>query len=468
MKRIKLKMGLTSAVITVVVIACVILLNSIVALIGDKVSLSIDLTRDKIYEFSEQTKSLMKELDSEINAYCLIPEGTESEYVDYVKAYLEKYKTLSDKFKVKYIDPYENPMFMQNYNDGENQANIGSVIIENGDKFKVITFDQLYTEDNVTNTIRIDMERKVTNAIMSVTGKMATSKIYFTEGHNEADAQYLQYLLSNEGYLCDTVSVSVNGIPEDADIIFSVLPVLDYTAEERDALDKFMDRGGKFILVADLQMPLMEKLDSYLDEWGIKLNRDFVIETDGSSALSAGTGMPVPVAKLQEHVITQKLVDSKIPLPMPSATSFSISIPKNGASVKTLLMTSEKAYGKTNLNSTVVEKEDGDTEGPLCLAAISEKYGEKPSALMVIGSPYAVLTSLVTEGSYLNGDFILNSINYLSGSEAAISIRAKQVSPEIMVMTQEQVDTAVIILQYVLPLVIIAIGLVIWIRRRFK
>ncbi len=468
MKNIKLKMGLTSTIITAVVIACVILVNSIVALIGDKTSLTIDLTRDKIYVFSEQTKDLMQELDSQITAYCLIPEGTENEYVDYIKAYLEKYKTLSDKFKVKYIDPYDNPMFMQKYNDGENQANIGSVIIENGDKFKVIAFEQIYTQNSVTNAMQIDMERKVTNAVMSVTGKLTTSNIYFTEGHGEVSAQYLQHLLTNEGYPCENVNIAIDGIPEKADIIFSVIPVSDYSAEERDALDAFMDKGGKFVLVADPQMPSMERLDAYLEEWGIKLNHDFVIETDKNSALSSGTGLPVPAAKLQEHIITQKLMNAKSPLPMPSSMSVSVIKTKNGASVQKLLMTSEKAYGKTNLNSNVIDKEEGDIEGPLCMAAISEKIGDENSSVMVIGSSYGVLSNLIAESSYLNGDFILNSMNYLSGSNSSATIRAKQISPERMAMTQKQVLVSIVILQYILPALIIIAGLVIWIRRRFK
>ena len=102
------------------------------------------------------------------------------------------------------------------------------------------------------------------------------------------------------------------------------------------------------------------------------------------------------------------------------------------------------------------------------MAAISEKYGEKSSAVMVIGSSYAVLSSLVEEKSYLNGDFALNSVNYLSGSKDSASIRAKQVSPETMTMTVEQVSISVILLQYVLPALIIIIGLIVWIRRRFK
>lgn len=468
MKRIKLKMGLTSAVITAVVIACVILINSMVALIGDKLPLTIDLTRDKVYQFSDQTKDLMKNLGSDVTAYCILPEGTEGEYIDYIKTYLEKYKTLSENFVVEYVDPYENPAFMQSYNDGENQANIGSVIIECGEKFKVITFDQIYTQSSVTNAVQIDMERKVTNAVMSVTGALNTANVYFTQGHEEYDAQQLQSVLKDEGYTCKNVNIAIDGIPEDADIIFSVMPFADYTSEERDLLDGFMDKGGKFVLVADPQMQFLEKLDSYLAEWGLKLNYDFVVETDGGSALSYGTGLPIPVAKLQEHTITKKLTEAQSPLAMPNSMSVSLVKTKNSSSVTKLLMTSEKAYGKTNLNSATIEKEEGDIAGPLCMAAISEKEGEKPSAVMVIGSLYAVESSIAGESSYLNGDFILNSVNYLSGSQSSASIRAKQISPEQMTMTQNQVVVSMILLQYVLPALIIIIGLIIWLRRRFK
>ncbi len=468
MKNIKFKMGISSAIITTVVIACVIILNLIISLVGDKVSLSVDLTRDSIYEFSDQTKEIMENLDSEVVAYCLIPSEVEGEYVDYIKAYLDKYKTLSNKFSVEYVDPYENPVFMQKYNDGDNQANIGSVVIVNGEKFKVVTFEQIYTESSVTNAIQIDMERKVTNAIMSVTGKLITSNIYFTQGHGEYGADALIHLLKNEGYSCADINISTGGIPSDADIIFSVIPTADFTADERDALDSFMDNGGKFVLLADPQMPKLERLDAYLEEWGIVQNHDFVIEMDQGSALSGGTGLPVPLAKLQTHTITEKLIEAKSPLAMPSSVSFTVNTPKNGASLTKLLVTSGLAYGKANLESTVLEKEKGDYEGPLCMAAISEKYGEKSSAVMVIGSSYAVLSSLVEEKSYLNGDFALNSVNYLSGSKDSASIRAKQVSPETMTMTVEQVSISVILLQYVLPALIIIIGLIVWIRRRFK
>lgn len=469
MKRIKLKMGLTSVVITAVVLACVLLFNAMVALLGDKLPLTIDLTRDKVYEFSEQTKDLMKNLDEEVNAYALIPEGTTGEYVDYIKAYLDKYKVLNKNFKVKYIDPYEDPAFMNKYNDGEQQAGIGSVIIESGEKFKVVTFDQIYTQSSVTNAVQIDMERKVTNAVMNVTGSLVSAKIYFTEGHGEYDAQNLKALFADEGYTCENANIAVNGIPEDARIIFSVVPTADLTAQERDDLDAFMDKGGKFVLVSYPIMKPMERLDGYLEEWGLSLNYDYVVETDENSALASGGGVPIPVAKIQEHAITEKLSGSKSPLALPEAMSISVLKTKNGSSVTKLLTSSEKAYGKKNLESATLEKEEGDISGPLCMSAISERIGETGSAVMIIGSLSAVEAGqVITESAFLNGDYILNSVNYLSGSKESSSIRAKQISAETMTMTEKQVAVSIIILQYVLPLLIIVIGLIVWLRRRYK
>ena len=459
MKKIKLKMGLTSAVITAVVLACVILLNAAIALVGDKMPMKIDLTRDKIFEFSEQTKETMKNLDTEVKAYALIPEGTQGEYIDYMNEYLDKYMALSNKFKVEYIDPYEDPTFMYKYTNDEQQIGIGSVIIECGDEFKVVAFEQIYTQ-GYSNEIQIDMERKVTNAIMSVTGSLRTANIYFTAGHGENDAQALKTLLADEGYESKDIVLSTEKIPEDAKIIFSVAPTTDFTAEERDALDAFSDKGGRFVFVASPGMQNMERIDGYLEEWGIKVNYDLIIEMDESSALVNGYGMPVPIAKIQEHTITEKLASSKSPLVMDMATSISVFKSANNAYATKLLLTTEKAYGTNVFDGTMTNK------GPLCMAAISEKTGEKESsAILVIGS---VSATTITEGAYLNSDFVLNAINYMSGSDASVSIRAKKISPELMTMTENQVSVAILVLQWILPIVIIIIGLIVWLKRRYK
>lgn len=459
MKKIKLKMSLISVIITAVVIACVLFLNAIIAVIGEKAPMKIDLTRDKIFEFSQQTKDVMKNLDTEIKAYALIPDGMQGESVDYIKEYLDKYKSLSDKFKVSYVDPYEDPSFMYKYTNDEEQPGVGSVIIENGDEFKIVASDQIFTY-GYSNEIQIDMERKVTNAIMAVTGTLRTSDVYFTAGHGETSATGLRSILEEEGYKCNDIVLSTEKIPEKAKILFCVAPMADFTAEERNALDAFTDKGGRFVFIAAPGMQPMERIDSYIEEWGLKVNYDLVMETDENSSIPLGYGMTAPVAKIQEHTITEKLMGAQSPLVMAVSTSISAFKSANNAYATKLLLTTEKAYGANVFNGSMTHK------GPLCMAAISEKTGgDVSSAILVLGS---VTATEYTEGAYLNTDFILNAVNYLSGSNESVSIRAKQISPEKMTMTQGQVSVAIIVLQWILPLAIIIIGLIVWLKRRYK
>lgn len=469
MKNIKLKMGVTSIIITAVVLACVIIFNAVVGIVTQKLPLKIDLTKDKVYEFSGQTKDVMKSLDADISAYAIIPEETEGEYIDYIKEYLEKYKALSKHFSVEYIDPYKDPTFMSRFSNSDTPAGIGSVIIECGEDYEVVSFDQLYTQSSFDNSVKIDMEKKVTNAIMNVTGLATGAKIYFTTGHDEYVVENLKTLVKGEGHTVADLSISREGIPEDANIVICVAPQTDFTKEECESLDKFLDNGGRFILTAHPGMNKMEKLDAYMAEWGLKLNYDFVIETDPKSAIAFDSGMAIPAAKLNQHGITEKIADSDAIMAMPYAMSITTMKSVNSAAPSELLMTSEKAYGKTNLESTNSEKEKGDIDGPLCLAAISEKSGDKYSAVMIMGSTLcAEHQQMINEGAYLNGDFILNSLNYMSGIKVSSDIRAKKVSPETMTMTPQQVTVSMIVLQYVLPAVIILAGLFMWLKRRFK
>lgn len=465
----RIKFGLTSIVTICIVVVCVLVLNSLVAVISDKHPMAIDLTRDKVYKFSEQTNEVMKSLDKDVKAYALIDKNTQNEYIEYIKEYLDKYVALSDNFSVEYVNPYENPAFMKNYNDGDNQADIGSVIIECEDKFKVITFEQLYQQNSYSGTVQIDMEKKVTGAVMSVTGQVAQANIYFTEGHNEYDGTNFINFLRDEGYTCNGINLANTAIPEDASMLVTLTPNTDFTEDEIKALDSYMDNGGRYLFVATPGIENIDRIDSYLQEWGFKLNYDYVVETNMEKAMGTSSSVPIPVPELIEHGITEKIKDSDSLLVMPDSMSVSLVTTKNYSEVKELLVTSESSFGKKDLYSTTLEKEDGDIDGPMTIAAISEEAQTKNAGIVFMGSLGALETNgVLQEGAYLNGDFILNVVNYLCGSTADTGIRAKQISPERMTMTQNQIIGYSFVLQYILPLIILIAGLVIWLIRRYK
>ena len=86
----------------------------------------------------------------------------------------------------------------------------------------------------------------------------------------------------------------------------------------------------------------------------------------------------------------------------------------------------------------------------------------------MLGSLQAIETpEILDNSSYSNEDFILNSISYLTNKGDALNIRAKVISAESLTMTERQVNVISVLLQYVLPILILVAGLVIWLRRRY-
>lgn len=472
MKKIKLKMSVMSVIITAVVIACVVIVNFIVGSIANLMPMKLDLTKDKIYEFSNQTKDVMKTLDREIKAYAIIPASDTGETKAYMEEYLAKYASLNKKFKVQYIDPYVDTAFMDKYATESMQLDVGTIIIESGKNREIITSEQFFRSDYFDDTAYIDLEKHITNAIMLVTEQISESNVYFDVMRTTED--YRQYsmmmgaFLKSEGYKCEVMDMSTEGIPENADIIICVAPKYDYSENEVTLMNSFLSNGGKLIVMGREGLSPLKNLDALLLEWGIKINYDYVIEPDVNSSIANSAGLPVPIAKYDgEHTITQKLAYSDMHLVMPNTMSVSVVKSTNGSDPMQLLTTSEKAYSKKSLST--LDKEAGDVEGPLGLAAISIKVEKEASGVLVIGSADGFLSQIYSnDGSYLNIDFLLNSLSYLGGAEKSMDIRAKQITPETMVVTQQQYAVINIILVWIIPIAIILLGLLIWLRRRFK
>ena len=458
------KFRINNVVITSAIIAGTLLVNAIVGTISDKLPLKLDMTEDKIYEFSAQTKQVMEELDAPIEVYALYPDNASGELVVAIKEYLKQYEEMNDKLSVTYVDPYEDPAFVRKFGT---EAGVGTVIIEQGERFRVLPLEKLYTM-NQQGTVAIDLERQLTSAIRFVTGIGNETKAYFIEGHDEYSAPELKDALTNEGYDVSTINLSNTDIPEDATVLISMSPAADFTAHERDVLDAYLMKGGKAAFIYQTGTPKMERLDEYLKEWGIAPNNDFVYEADSSHAMRSNYGVPVPSPMLQEHTITEKLINSDIPFAAARASSFTIN--ENNMQhtyITSLLETSENSWGITDLSRTTTTKAEGDINGPLTIAAISEKSDDTNGAIFVLGSMDSVETpGVMDEASYCNGDFVLNAFSYLTNKGDALNIRPKIISAQKLTMTESQVKTLSNLLQYVLPLLILIFGLIIWLRRR--
>lgn len=462
------KVRINNAVVTAAVIAGVILVNAIVSTVGAKLPFKIDLTRDSVYEYSDQTKEVLDALESDVEIYALYPESAEGSFVNTVREYLGQYQQMSDKIKVIYKDPYEDPAFVRQYGS---DVSVGSVIVCQGERSKIVPFEKLYRQSQYTGATSIDAEKQLTSAIRFVSGAGQEIKAYFIKGHNETGGteSALAAQLNNEGYSIGEITVGIEGIPEDASLIISLAPSADFSAEERDAIDAYLAGGGNAAFIFSAGTPNMERLYSYLAEWGIAVNSDFAIENDSSRAFRIQTGVPVPAPEMQMHDITEKLIDGDIPFIAPGSCSFTLDGHNpQYATVTPLLKTSKDSWGVTDLTRTSFEKRDEDISGPLTLSAIAEKTSDEGGRIFVLGSAQAVeWQGVLTNSSYSNGDFLLNAFSHLTDKGDVLNIRAKIISAESLTMTEQQVKVSAIIIQYIIPLLIILAGLIVWLRRRY-
>ena len=344
------------------------------------------------------------------------------------------------------------------------------MIVTSGDNFRVLSFNDLYSTNQFDNSVSIDMERKMTSAIIAVTGASGQKKAFYTEGHDEYVCSNIIGELENEGYVCESINLAMAELPDDASLLIICDPTMDFSAEEIEAVDNYSDAGGNILVLSQSGKEIPQRFAQYLSDWGIVIENDFVIEGDTDHMFRSQYGGTIPAPEMVQHEITSSLISRKLNFMSPMTRS--ITTNENNV-YKTqfipLLQTTENSWAKTDLSSTVTDKEDGDREGPLTVAVISQRYaGENESQLLVISSLASMETSgLLSQGNYANGDFLLNCVSFMSGETSSLDIRAKQISDEALTMTQSQVILVTIILLYILPIAIFAVGLIVWWRRRY-
>ena len=132
--------------------------------------------------------------------------------------------------------------------------------------------------------------------------------------------------------------------------------------------------------------------------------------------------------------------------------------------VTSLLSTSDGAYSKVDTSSSTLNKEKKDISGPFDISvAVSDSTGGR---MIVTGCTNMLLQDIDQAVSGANTDFVLNGVNYLAEQKSKISIRAKSLKTENAVVPAFNQKATLIMTVFVIPLIILAIGIGIVIKRR--
>ena len=264
---------------------------------------------------------------------------------------VKQYRDVSSKVGYELVDPEEEPGRAAQHEI----STAAQVVILNGPKREVI--------DNAD-------EQKITNAIIKIT-REEEKVIYFLQGHGERGLDNVEAEgfstageeIEKQNYRIETYNLAQeNALPEDATVIASVGPKMNFLATETALLKRFLEEGGKFLLLVDPQTEF--QMNDFLAEYGLSLGDKVVIDASGIGQIF-GLGAAAPlVAAYADHPMTRELNKSMTFFPMAQNVTTSSSVLDYRTTE--LLSTSPNSWAESNLQDGQAAFDEGqDVEGPV-------------------------------------------------------------------------------------------------------
>jgi ABC-type uncharacterized transport system involved in gliding motility auxiliary subunit len=443
----KVLTGANFALYTLVVIALIVLVNWFV----NNHDKRWDMTPGKKYSLSDQTRKILKGLNKEVTLYAFDKERSFGEKRDV----LGMYSSASNRVKVKYVDPDRQPALAKEFSI----RSYGTVVVAAGDRHM---------------EAQGDTEAGITNALVRVLKGQRTACFIQTHGERNLDSterdgyDHFKKALSDENYQTQMLPfLQKLDIPQDCTMVVVAGPQNDYLPPETDAIHKYLQGGGRALIMLDAGVELPD-LTKMMGEWGATPRNDLVID-ENPVAQIFGTEPYMPlIVKYGNSPIVQPLNGRATLFPL--SRSFDVSKDsKPGVSVDALGETSSDSYAVSDWTPKMKEirfRPGKDLKGPVTVAVAGKLTGEgekKEGRLVATG------TSLIAANSFLtfqsNRDFIMNSINWLSADEDLISIRATAPESQHLNMNAEQM-TRVRLGVFAIPILIVIAGVLVWWQRR--
>ncbi len=464
MNKRSLKYGTNSIVLIVIVVAIAIVVNLLVGMGNFR----MDLTADKLYSLSDQSKDIIKKIKKEVTIYGLFDNATipgGSEYRE-ITDLINEYKDLG--VDVKYVDPDKDPGTITSL-DPQKTLGLtkGDFVVKSGNKVRKLEAQELYGQANQQYGRMYSAEPLITGAIKFVSSDV-TPVAYFVEGHNEVSLnenlnQVSKILQSNNMEVKSLSLLTEKKVPDDCKLLIFVSPQKDITDEEKIKLDAYIKKNGNAIFMFD-SLESSEKLANFEDSlnyFNIGINYDKVKENDSDKHLPNDDY--ALIAGLQENDINKAFSGANYPVFMPDSRSISILKNQKDWLTNTQLITTSNKAESTDIVGGKVNK------GPFNLAVAAEISGG--SKVLVFGnskflSDQALSSQYGTYFQYGTNYFLTTVVNWMQDKTDEQTISGKLVSSKALTVTESQTKVLSIVLIGVVPLLILGCGLFVWSRRR--
>ena len=422
----------------------------LVNFLGVRHSKRWDWTPNHLYTLSDETKKVLAGLKEEVH-FIRFDKNTGS---DPLAQTMAEYRKVSPMITYQVVDPQERPDVARQYAVRQ----MGDIVVTSGTR---------------TEHLKDTDEQTLTSGILKVTEARQKS-VCFVTGHGERslasnDGQGysdVQKELERENYTVKPINlVEAKMVPVECDVVVVAGPKTGYFPEEADALEKYLQAGGKVLALVDPDTD--PKLDPLFQPWNVSVVKDLALDVSGAGQLF-GLGAAVPVVTHYGSSPITEGLESRMTF-FPLARTVTAADKKNyQMPVTDLLMTSNRSFAKNNWDQKQKElkfEQGKDQPGPLTLGVAEDhKEGTKDARLVVIGNSAFASNAFLTLQS--NEDLFDNTVNWLAQDENLISIRPKTPTNRRVTLTVAQERLFYWFSLILVPGIVFVTGAVLWWKRR--
>ena len=475
------RLGSLAAASVIVVVAILVAINYL----AKRHNKRWDWTAARQYSLSDQTKKVLQGLQRPMQIRVFAKPDDFSRF----RERLDEYQYENNQLKVEYIDPERRPTLANQ----DKVVQMNTVVIE---------------YDGRTERVTSDTEQALTNAIIKVIqGKQ--NKLYFVQGHGERspdDSERSGYssiagLLASENFATGKlVLAQQRQVPADATALVIAGPKDDFFPAEIDALKAYLAKGGKALFLIDprerADSPALTNLVGLLKEWSIEVGDNVVINVpvdvelkDGEAidvkalaSLPNSDGTFVLAAKYDPHPIVQGFRVLTAYRLVRSVSA--VAAGGSGPPAQNIVETTGTSWAETDIKrlstsgQVAREPSKGDKPGPVSIAAaVSAAVSDAPPAdpkakpeprpetrVAVFGDSDFGSNGLL--GFQGNHNLFMNAVNWIAQQENLISIRPRDPEDRRVTLTARQQSLIRLLAIFVIPGLILALGVQTWWRRR--
>ena len=473
----------------------------------------VDVTATKQFSLAPRTIDVLKNLEQPVEARGFFVPGRSAEEELQLEALrsqmddlLHEFEVRSGKFSYEFIDPEVDPGTAREFQVTRN----GTVVFQSIDP---------ETDNPRRHHIAPSafLEQEFVTGLLIVTGE-EQKRVYFLEGHGERnindstpDADGFGYAftgLVGENYIVSPISLISNGkeiLEEDrqegrVNMLVVAGPRTDLLADEVQVLDDYLKGGGRMLFLVEPDTP--PTFRDFLARWGIVVGEGHILDRQRSlgdnmeiTFLSRDQYFSILPEPFQSVLNVDQLTSRLDTVYYPGLTSLSPAeegvaflppkveeVPEEEAEEKERSSIVGTALAFTSPDSWLINDpsrnvpEEGDPQGPFfpavafkALSPLDEEPPADPSqmtpaSLVVFGD-----TDFVSNRYFYaadNGNFFLNSINWLVGDIPLANIRPKPFSFRALVLTSNEFDFMRFSSWLLLPILMALTGGFVWWRRR--